>query len=163
MVALHLTGRGGPALDHASEGGWASKCLDDVGDRMHDSDIYRNSVGNVNRTPVATIGTISGMERPGDRLRRARIRARFKSAAAAARRHGWPISTYASHENGQTDPPPVEDVLQYAEAFKVSPAWILFEVGTEDDPGLDVLLRGRTPEEKERAKQMLKLAFPPSE
>lgn len=59
-----------------------------------------------------------------DRLKDARIRAGFVSAMSAAKRHHWTISTYASHENGQT-PVPVKAAERYAKAFKVSSGWIL--------------------------------------
>jgi len=38
-------------------------------------------------------------------------------------------STYASHENGQTPPPPTDKVRQYANVFKASPARILLAEG----------------------------------
>lgn len=76
-----------------------------------------------------------------DRLRQARSRAGFKSAAAAARKLGMAGSTYSSHENGQTPPPP-EDVRRYARLFKVSPGWILTGQGPMDAHNL-VPLMGR--------------------
>ena len=59
------------------------------------------------------------------RLRQARIAAGFHSASAAAERFGWPPSTYASHENGQTDPVPQRVAVEYAQAFGVSLPWLL--------------------------------------
>lgn len=59
-----------------------------------------------------------------DRLRKAREKAGFSSARAAALRFGWTPSTYASHENGQT-PVPAREAPKYARAFRVSPGWIL--------------------------------------
>lgn len=50
-------------------------------------------------------------------------------------------STYASHENGQTAPPP-DDVRRYARLFKVSPAWVLTGEGPIDAQNL-VALVGR--------------------
>jgi len=68
----------------------------------------------------------------GSRLRRAREAAGFKHASVAARQFGWPVSTYASHENGQTKVP-VDDAEKYASAFRVcSAAWIL--TGEGDPP-----------------------------
>lgn len=64
------------------------------------------------------------MDESNTRLRQARIKAGFRSARAAALRHNWVVSTYASHENGQT-PVPKETADQYAKAFKVSRAWLL--------------------------------------
>ena len=64
------------------------------------------------------------MSSMGDRLRKARLAAKFRSARSAALRHGWTESTYAAHENGQNDFD--EDAaLKYARAYKVSAGWLL--------------------------------------
>lgn len=65
-----------------------------------------------------------------ERLRDARIKAGFKSAAAAAEAYGWNVSTYRHHENstrgfGQ------DHAKSYARAFNVSAAWLL---GLQSDP-----------------------------
>lgn len=73
---------------------------------------------------------ISGMGESNDRLKSARARAGFKSARAAALRYGWTVSTYASHENGQT-PVPQKAAEVYAPKFRTSPAWILTGEGSE--------------------------------
>lgn len=70
------------------------------------------------------------METPNSRLRAAREAAGFKTATEAANRFGWTLSTYASHENGQTTPP-AKRALDYARAFKVSAGWILTGEGRE--------------------------------
>lgn len=62
---------------------------------------------------------------PPQRLREARIKAGFKSAADAARRHGWRTPTYSAHENG-TRNLSRENAATYAAAFAVDPAWLLF-------------------------------------
>lgn len=62
---------------------------------------------------------------PNQRLRAARKKAGFSSAAKAAARFGWNTSTYRSHENGQTQPG-ADDAEKYAHAFKVEPDWIMF-------------------------------------
>ena len=59
-----------------------------------------------------------------ERLIAARQAAGFKSARSAALRFGWTLSTYASHENGQT-PLPVRAAHDYAKAFKCSQSWLL--------------------------------------
>lgn len=65
------------------------------------------------------------------RLQEARKRAGFKTAADAIRRFGWKPSTYRSHENGQTPVPP--DVAKdYARAYEVSPAWLLYGAEAHD-------------------------------
>jgi len=96
------------------------------------------------------------METPGDRLRQARERARFPSAAAAARRHHWTYTTYVSHENGQTDVPR-EAAIEYARAFNTTPEWIMFAVGKIDDLGFDRMLADQPEDMRERARRMIEL------
>jgi hypothetical protein len=64
-----------------------------------------------------------------DRLRKARMAAGWKSARQAALKFHWRESTYASHENGQTDPVPSESAKQYADAFGTTDIWILHGIG----------------------------------
>ncbi|QDP20694.1 XRE family transcriptional regulator [Bradyrhizobium cosmicum] len=78
----------------------------------------------VNMTCVNTICDDCPMETMGDRLRRAREKAGFSSAMAAAKRFGWPTSTYGAHENGQNGFP-VDAAERYGRAFKVSAGWLL--------------------------------------
>ncbi|MBN8294531.1 helix-turn-helix transcriptional regulator [Rhodobacter sp. NTK016B] len=63
-----------------------------------------------------------------ERLRRAREDAGFSDAASAARRFGWPETTYRAHENGQRNFPKKRAEI-YARAFRVSPEWLLLGVG----------------------------------
>lgn len=67
---------------------------------------------------------------PSARLREARLMRGFASAADAARRFGWPVSTYRSDENG-TRGLSSSDVMMYARAFGVAPEWLL---GIEKEP-----------------------------
>lgn len=64
------------------------------------------------------------------RLEKARAR-RFKTAAAACAFFGWNYSTYAQHESG------IRGIgraaAKYAEAFKVSEAWLLTGEGGESE------------------------------
>ncbi len=76
-----------------------------------------------------------------DRLKEARKAAKFRSAAAAARKHGWVYTTYSSHENGQT-PVPIEAAFEYGKAFKASAIWILHGVGPRKG-GIDAMLHGQ--------------------
>jgi SOS-response transcriptional repressor LexA len=71
---------------------------------------------------------------PNERLREARIKAGYPSAAAASRAFGWG-STYASHENGSRGILP-DTAERYAKAFRVPAEWILFAKGrkTETPP-----------------------------
>lgn len=65
------------------------------------------------------------MEEPHDRLRRAREAAGIPTPTEAAKRFGWPISTYLSHENGHRGfkPPSAE---KYARRLGVGPEYLLF-------------------------------------
>lgn len=92
--------------------------------------IYRKSVNSVNRISGNSPWDDPGMDESNSRLRSARIKAGFKSARAAAMRYGWTPSTYASHENGQTQVPS-DAAREYAKAFKVSAAWILTGEGVQ--------------------------------
>jgi transcriptional regulator with XRE-family HTH domain len=74
-------------------------------------------------------GKVWGMMKPGERLKKAREAAGLSSAMAAAKKFGWPTSTYASHENGQTPEIPHDAARKYAKAFKVSAAWLMNEEG----------------------------------
>lgn len=101
-----------------------SDCGAVVGESSIDHNVYRISVDYVNRTSVEDVGNDAYMGDVGDRLRQARVKAGFKSARKAAEAMGLKYSTYASHENGQTEPDR-EDVHRYARRFKASPAYIL--------------------------------------
>jgi phage repressor protein C with HTH and peptisase S24 domain len=80
---------------------------------------------------VYTICDTRHMDTMGDRLRKARADAGFSSARKAALRHGWTISTYAAHENGQNDFD--EDAAKdYGRAFHVSAGWLLTGEGAAE-------------------------------
>ncbi|MGB8601105.1 MAG: XRE family transcriptional regulator [Rhizomicrobium sp.] len=64
------------------------------------------------------------MRSTADRLRVAREKAGYKSAAEALERFGWKQSTYLAHENGQNGIRP-EKAKVYAEAFNVTVGWLL--------------------------------------
>ena len=83
-----------------------------------------------------------------DRLRDARIAAGFQSASAAAKAHGWGVSTYIAHENGQNDYNP-DRAEVYAKAFKTTAEWLLF--GKEETvSGIDAQLKTLPPDEARR-------------
>lgn len=63
-----------------------------------------------------------------ERLKWARERRGFRSAAEAARYLGVPYGTYSGHENGQRGIKDSE-LAQYAGAFKVSLAWLAYGEG----------------------------------
>lgn len=63
-----------------------------------------------------------------ERLREARERAGFETAADAARKFGFPETTYRAHENGQRNIPRTRAPI-YARAFRVSPEWLLYGRG----------------------------------
>ncbi|MER8979277.1 LexA family transcriptional regulator [Mesorhizobium sp. M0870] len=62
---------------------------------------------------------------PADRLREARLQAGFKSATKAAEKLKVPGGTYAGHENGSRAFD-TETAQQYAKAFNVRVAWLMF-------------------------------------
>lgn len=66
-----------------------------------------------------------------DRLKLAREKAGFSTAAEAAERFGWRPSTYHGHENGTRGLRPAV-ASQYARAFRVSAEWLLFGQGEPD-------------------------------
>jgi hypothetical protein len=66
----------------------------------------------------------SGMDKPHQRLRQARLARGFGSATAAADHHGWNRNTYASNENGNA-PFSWRRAATYAEAFGVRADWLL--------------------------------------
>lgn len=88
--------------------------------------LYRAQT-KVNTHCVALDDTPCVME-SHERLKMARERAGFETAADAARRFGWSESTYRAAENGAR-PPSKRKVVDYARAFRVSPEWILFGTG----------------------------------
>ncbi|MGA1800212.1 helix-turn-helix transcriptional regulator [Sphingomonas sp. 4RDLI-65] len=63
-------------------------------------------------------------DKPSDRLRLARERAGFSSAADAARAHRWSEGAYRHHENG-TRNYPTKTAEDYARAYGVSASWLL--------------------------------------
>jgi len=75
------------------------------------------------------------------RLRAARIKAGFASAADACRRFGWKYDTYAQHENGTRGIVRAADT--YAKAFKVSPAWLLTGEGEGPTGTSDAFVKAR--------------------
>lgn len=68
-----------------------------------------------------------------DRLKAARKRAGFDSAADAARAYGWTESAYRHHENGTRGFGP-DSAKKYGRAFKVKPGWLLGIEQVKDDP-----------------------------
>lgn len=68
------------------------------------------------------------------RLRYARIDAGYESASAAAKAHGWPISTLTAHENGQNDYN-AQQAEVYAKAFKTTAEWLMFGKTPSPPPG----------------------------
>ncbi|PWJ73850.1 peptidase S24-like protein [Pseudaminobacter salicylatoxidans] len=65
------------------------------------------------------------MSTPGERLRKARIDAGYRSAAAGAEAAGVPTPTMYHHENG-TRTISSRAAERYASAFKVTASWLMF-------------------------------------
>lgn len=80
-------------------------------------------------------GTTKRMVERSERLKQARLLARFNSAAKAAAAIGVHPSTYRAHENGQNDFG-VEEAERYAKFFRVSPTWLLTGQDTPGHPQL---------------------------
>lgn len=73
-----------------------------------------------------------------ERLQKARERAGYGSASAAAKALGVAVSTYISHENGNREFN-ADHAKRYARRFSVSPNWLLWGEG-------DINSRGQLPE-----------------
>jgi transcriptional regulator with XRE-family HTH domain len=64
-----------------------------------------------------------------ERLKIAREKRGFRSAAEAARRLGVPYGTYSGHESG-TRGIKDEEVIRYAQAFRVPLPWLAYGIGS---------------------------------
>lgn len=73
---------------------------------------------------VEAIDRLPGMVTMGDRLRAARLLARYSSASKAAEALGISASTYRAHENGQNEFGP-EEAEHYARKFNTTAAHLL--------------------------------------
>lgn len=99
------------------------------------------------------------MNDPCDRLRSARHKAGFKGPAEAARRFGWNINTYKSHENGERGFD-ADQAKDYGKAFHTSAGWLLTGEGERDEmPTLEEMslvlkYRGMTPEKRQQLQQI---------
>ncbi|MGO4171592.1 XRE family transcriptional regulator [Bosea sp. TAF32] len=109
---------------------------------------------------VHTLCDNLNMEEMGSRLRKARERAGFKSARSAAIRHGWTVSTYNAHENGQNDFDP-EAATIYGKAFGVSPGWLLTGQGLTPQPLPEITAIETFEEFEARAEAMMRGETPP--
>ncbi len=88
------------------------------------------------------------MSEISERLRKARLASGHRTASGAAKAHGWAISTYIAHENGQNDYD-AERAEVYAKAFKTTPEWLL--LGKDNlSAGIDAQLRTLPPEDARR-------------
>jgi hypothetical protein len=74
-----------------------------------------------------------------DRLKKARIDAKYRSAADAARRLGIPYPTYAGHENG-TRGFDKEQARFYAKSFKVNVLWLVYNMGTAKGQSIEQMI-----------------------
>lgn len=88
------------------------------------------------------------MDNMSTRLRIARIEAGYSSASQAARAHGWRVSTYIAHENGQNHYDAAQ-AQEYAKAFKTEAEWLLW--GRDfSTSGIEAELRQLPPEDAKR-------------
>ncbi len=68
------------------------------------------------------------MDEMAERLRAARTKAGFSTAASACDAFGWTRSTYYTHENGR-GLIPRDAAAKYAAAFRVDPSWLMYGSG----------------------------------
>ena len=73
------------------------------------------------------------MSSKAERLRQARKKAGFESAAEAAQRFGWQEPAYRHHENG-TRGFGADAAKKYGRAFRVKPGWLLGLDNVDDGP-----------------------------
>jgi len=71
------------------------------------------------------------MQSPADRLKQARGRL-YGTATEAARAHGWKVSTYLAHENGQNRLHE-DSAKRYGRAFRVAWTWLLDGEGPDEE------------------------------
>lgn len=83
-----------------------------------------NSLCSVNVPLIACFGSIGAMQTPNDRLKIARMEAKFETATNAAEAMGMRPPTYLGHENNTT-PMPRDAAIRYAKFFGVSLDWLL--------------------------------------
>lgn len=76
----------------------------------------------------------------GGRLRYARAKAGFRSAAEFADRLDMPYSTYVAHENGVAKGFKAASAARYAKALKVEVNWLLFGETKASEPSFDARL-----------------------
>jgi SOS-response transcriptional repressor LexA len=71
---------------------------------------------------------MSNQETPGQRLAKVREARGYRTSSDAARAHGWTVSTYISHENGNR-PLSKKVIVTYANAFDCPAEWLAYGVG----------------------------------
>lgn len=67
------------------------------------------------------------------RLKEARLKAGYSTAAGACDAFGWKKSTYYGHENG-SELISRDAAAKYAVAFKIDPAWLLYGKSSKSGP-----------------------------
>ena len=87
------------------------------------SDMNAFCVRGVNAFCVPSREKIASMDSLAERLRVARQKAGYESAADAVRAFGWTKTTYADHENGHRSPK-LSTLKRYATAFGVPWLWL---------------------------------------
>lgn len=93
--------------------------------------INTRRIAQVNTRCIDTAGIATRVEQKAERLRSARIKAGYGSAAEAADAFGWGVAGYRHHENG-TRGFGADAARKYARAFRVKPGWLLCMDGVDD-------------------------------
>lgn len=99
------------------------------------------------------------LEEPNDRLKWARQQAYpdIEDATAAAKRFGWNVSTYLSHENGNRGLTR-KSALKYGRRYRVAPEWIMFgdDAMAPADPELMTLWGNLSEAQQQTIKQLMR-------
>jgi phage repressor protein C with HTH and peptisase S24 domain len=93
--------------------------------------MYTIRVRAVNMIAVYTLCDSQLMKSMGDRLKDARQAAGYTSARGAATKHGWTVSTYSGHENGQNKYGD-DEAKDYGRAYGVNAGWLLTGEGRRE-------------------------------
>jgi hypothetical protein len=95
------------------------------------------------------------LDEPHERLQWARRRAGIEDATTAAKRHGWRVSTYLSHENGTRGIKKMAN--EYARAYRVTAAWLMHgQEAAPVDPELVTLWTNLSEDDKQTVKRMMR-------
>lgn len=130
--------------DLASELGKGGPAVDELRKARHDRDnTFRIVAVNpfcISEAPIPAPMGDGNRQSAYERLKIARERAGYATAADAARAFGWNAPGYTHHENG-TRGIRADVATRYARAFRVNPAWLLYGEGEPGSPEVSQVRR----------------------